>query len=203
MGKHRRALTSEVIDDYVQAAEGRKLKALEDVKQRLGWFRDEIGSLPARSLTANDIESCRKKLSSGRLPSNKQKLREGGRTVATVNRYLATLKAAFYLAVKNGKVERNPVSLVKLAKENNKRVRCLTSEEEEQLMKVMPRNYHPLVLIALHTGMRKSEQLKLKWTDIDFQRKLITIKETKSGEARRVPMNQIVIEALKAFLDAP
>jgi integrase len=43
--------------------------------------------------------------------------------------------------------------------------------------------------------MRKGEQLNLKWSDIDFQRKLITIKETKSGETRRVPMNDVVIEA--------
>src|SRR5262245_39557051 len=47
--------------------------------------------------------------------------------------------------------------------------------------------------------MRKSEQLNLKWSDIDFQRKLITIKEAKSGESRRVPMNDRVIEALKAL----
>src|SRR5262245_41971260 len=57
MGKHRRALVSEIIDDYIRVAEGRRLKAFEDVKQRLGWFRENIGNLPARSLTANDIES--------------------------------------------------------------------------------------------------------------------------------------------------
>ena len=130
-GKHRRATVAEVIKDYIEAGEARKLKAIEDVRQRLGWFKDQIGDLPARSLTANDLETCRKKLSAGRLASNKQKtLKEGGRAVATVNRYLGTLKAAFYLAVKNGKVERNPVSMVKLTKENNKRVRWLTEAEE-------------------------------------------------------------------------
>ena len=38
-------------------------KALEDIKQRLEWFKQHIGNLPARSLTASDVESCRKKLS--------------------------------------------------------------------------------------------------------------------------------------------
>jgi integrase len=119
--------------------------------------------------------------------------------VATVNRYLSTLKAAFFLAVKNNKVERNPVSLVRLGKENNCRVRWLTDDEEERFLKIMPTEYHPLVLIALHTGMRKSEQLNLKWSDVDFHRNLITIRESKAGEARRLPMNEVVIEALKAL----
>jgi len=84
-------------------------------------------------------------------------------------------------------MERNPVSLAELAKENNKRVRFLTIEEEDRLMKMMPKDYHALVLIAL------------QWSDVDFQRKLITIKETKSGEARRLPMNEVVIEVLKGL----
>ena len=56
-------------------------------------------------------------------------------------------------------MERNPVSLVKLSKENNKRVRWLTEDEEARLLAALPIDYHPLVLVALHTGMRKSEQL--------------------------------------------
>jgi site-specific recombinase XerD len=75
-----------------------------------------------------------------------------GRAVATVNRYLGTLKAAFYLAVKNGKVERNPVSLVKLTKENNKRVRWMTEAEEAGLMATLPKDYHTLVTVALTLG---------------------------------------------------
>ena len=90
--------------------------------------------------------------------------------MATVNRYLATLKSAFYLALKSGKVDKNPVSLVKLSKENNKRVRWLTEEEEVRLLAVLPVAYCPMVLVALHTGMRKSEPLNLEWTDVDFRR---------------------------------
>ena len=79
-------------------------------------------------------------------------------------------KSAFYLTLKTGKVDKNPVSLVKLSKENNKRVRWLTEEEEVRLLAVLPIAYRPMVLVALHTGMRKSEQLNLEWTDVDFRR---------------------------------
>ena len=51
-------------------------------------------------------------------------------------------ESAFYLAIKNGKVESNPISLVKLAKQN-KRVRFFTAEEQ-RLMKVMQKDYYAL-----------------------------------------------------------
>jgi integrase len=79
-------------------------------------------------------------------------------------------KSDFYLTLKTGKVDKNPVSLVKLSKENNKRVCWLTEEEEVRSLSVLPIAYRPMVLVALHTGMRKSEQLNLEWTDVDFRR---------------------------------
>jgi hypothetical protein len=57
MGKLRRASTAKVIEDYIEAGEVGNLKALNYVKQPLGWFKDQIGSLPARSVTANDFEA--------------------------------------------------------------------------------------------------------------------------------------------------
>jgi integrase len=128
-----------------------------------------------------------------------------GRSQVKINRYLAALKAAFSLAVQNGKVEHNPVKRVKLARENNKRTRYLTEEEEARLLAVLPGDYHGLVKVALHTGMRKGEQLHLLWSDVDFQRKPIRIRESKAVEARHVPvearhvpMNGIVIQTLQA-----
>ena len=116
-----------------------------------------------------------------------------------MNRYLAALKAAFSLAERNRKVERNPVSLVKMSKENNKRVRYLTEDEENRLSSTVPKEYHPLVILSLHTGMRKGELLNLKWEDIDFKQKRLMIRESKAGEARHLPMNDFVIQTLQCL----
>ncbi len=59
--------------------------------------------------------------------------------------------------------------------------------------------YHPLVLIALHTGMRKTEQLSLKWQDVDFRQKVITVRDSKAGKARHVPMNQVIVDTLQCL----
>jgi integrase len=47
--------------------------------------------------------------------------------------------------------------------------------------------------------MRKSEQLNLKWSDVDLQHKRITVRESKAGEAWHSPINQAVIDSLKSL----
>jgi integrase len=132
-----------------------------------------------------------------RKPGNGQTHKPGGRSTGTVNRYLAALQAAFSLAVRNAKVEKNPLTQVKLKKENNCRVRWLTQEEEGRLLAVLPVECHAMVKVALHTRLRRTEQFGLLWADLNFQQRFITVRESKSGESRTVPMNDIVYRTLQ------
>ena len=50
---------------------------------------------------------------------------------------------------------------------------------------VLPNKYKPLVVVAMNTGLRKTEQLSLKWTDIDF--KLGQINKTVEQSFARLP----------------
>ena len=84
-----------------------------------------------------------------------------------------------------------------MERENNERIRYLTIEEESCLFAVLPEKYHALVLLALHTGLRKTEQFSLQWRDIDFQQGQIRVRESKSGKGRVVAMNKTVTELLK------
>lgn len=47
-----------------------------------------------------------------------------------------------------------------------------------------PGYFKPIVALAICTGMRKEEILGLKWLDIDFRRKIITILKTKNQKKR-------------------
>lgn len=183
--------------DFLVSCEARKIKTLEGCKQRLGWWKEYLGDRAAKSIGASDIEAARLKLSASRLMAHGQKPKEGGRKPATVNRYLAALKAAFSLAVRNGKVDRNPVSMVRMQKENNCRVRWLTDGEQSRLFLALPPEYHPLVLMALYTGTRRMELLKLAWGDVNLQQRLMTIRESKSGESRVIPMHDVVYNTLR------
>ena len=51
--------------------------------------------------------------------------------------------------------------------------------------------------MAIHTGMRPSEQYNLTWERVDFARNLITIPKSKNGKTRYIPMNTVVAAVLQ------
>jgi len=65
--------------------------------------------------------------------------------------------------------------------------------------KIKPREprLYPMVVLALSTGMRQGEILKLRWRDIDFQRGLAVLHETKNQERRAVPISGLAMELLR------
>jgi len=54
----------------------------------------------------------------------------------------------------------------------------------------------PAVVVALGTGMRMGEQLRMKRHQVDFLRNIVTARDTKNGRPRDIPMNDEVREAL-------
>jgi|CXWL01.1.fsa_nt_gi integrase len=116
---------------------------------------------------------------------------------ATINRRLARLKALYNKAIEWGKFNgENPVKKVKFFRENNGRVRYLETEEITKLISNCKGNLRAIVIIAVNTGMRRSEIFGLKWVDIDFRRNLIYLLKTKNGEKREVCINENVKNAL-------
>jgi len=69
----------------------------------------------------------------------------------------------FNLAIDWGYAKDNPVRRVKLFSEkDNLKERILTDDEEERLLEASKSHLRPIILTALHTGMRRGEILGLK-----------------------------------------
>jgi integrase len=191
-GKHKHATVSEIICDRMEVA--KSLDSFDDERYRLLWWKNRLGNRAVRSILAGDIEEAKRDLLEGhdRNPAKQ-------RRPASVNRYLAALKAAFSLAIRNKKADSNPVKDVKLEREKNERVRYLSEEEEECLFAILPQRYHSLVRVAIHTGLRRTEQLSLEWGDIDFKLGQIIVRDSKPDKSRVVPMDQTVTEILRGL----
>jgi integrase len=95
------------------------------------------------------------------------------------------------------------MSKVKLFKVPAKRIRYLEKEEIDRLLAHCCEHLKPIVIVALHTGMRKSEILGLKWHDIDIKRNIIHLLDTKNREKREVPMNEVVQKTVIGVLKHP
>lgn len=125
-----------------------------------------------------------------------------GRTPATINRYRALLSMIYSVAVRNGKVCNNPARLVRLRTENNARVRFLDDREEAALRKVIRERFpeHEAEFdLALHTGMRRGEQYRLRWEDVNLTVGIISIPRSKPGRRRHLPINSVARSALEAL----
>jgi integrase len=75
------------------------------------------------------------------------------------------------------------VRKVKLLKGENKRLRYLSEEEAECLLSNFDKHLRPIVITALHTGMRRGEIFGLTWNGVDLKNRLILLDRTKNGKS--------------------
>lgn len=131
--------------------------------------------------------------------------RKAAVSTATINRELACLKTILGVAVDwNKLIPGFPLKKIKLTKESNTRTRVLSPNEETSLMAEATPHLQPMITLALNTGMRLGEILKLRRDHVNFTSKMITIpaENSKSKKARQVPMNEAVLDLVRKLAPA-
>jgi len=126
-------------------------------------------------------------------------------TGATINREVALFKAMVNRAIEWGDLESSPVNWKRIKPlYEEPRDRVLTQEQALKLIDVADKDkslIRPFLLVALNTGLRKSEILGLTWDRIDFQRHELIVKRRKKRAGKdpytRIPINQDAIDAIK------
>ena len=140
---------------------------------------------------------------------------------STVERELETLSGIFSRAMDWDYLLANPTRKVKLRKYEWRKQRILDRPEEKRLFGAFEmgdrrRYLAGIVTVALHTGMREDAILRLRWADIDFGGKTVTVRSTnerptKGKRTRAIAMSRKVekiladlhMEALKETQGTP
>lgn len=120
----------------------------------------------------------------------------------TINMQFRALRSAFNLAIRWQMLADNPFSKSSQLKAPEQPPIYLTKDEFKRLLRVVEEDVlKEVFLFAALTGMRSGEISNLRWSEIDFQHRQITIKnsehfKTKTGKNRCVPMNELVVSML-------
>ncbi|HSE30790.1 MAG TPA: site-specific integrase [Pyrinomonadaceae bacterium] len=127
------------------------------------------------------------------------------RSIASVNRELELLRAMFRYAMRQGWIVSSPFqkgdSLISKADETS-RDRTLTYDEEQRLLAAFdkPKRKHlrPLLIAALDTACRRGELFKLRWRDVDFVSRIltVTVENAKTATRREVGMTSRLYDEL-------
>jgi integrase len=182
----------ELMLKYLQSVAGEKKSAERDgyvVKQLKPFFTGrEIGALK-RSDTRAYID----------------KRKADGVGAATINREIGLFSAAINYARRewDWNIPNNVEGMLQKTPEG--RVRSLTLAEARRLIQEAEKHTRSPLLVhfirlALNTGCRRDEMLRLEWHRVDLKASLIFLEgsNTKSGKRRSIPLNR---EARAALLD--
>jgi len=130
---------------------------------------------------------------------------EMGVTKATVNIDFTNIRAIFNLAVLWGFIESNPCKGVKKYQLDEKERLAFTEDEIKLILEnISDERFKNIVLIALNTGCRLNELINLQWRDINFEEKIIAIRNkddfvTKTGKIRYIPISNYLLELFNSI----
>lgn len=125
---------------------------------------------------------------------------------SSVNRELSLISHVLTTAIREWELPiSNPVRAIRKAKENPGRERRLSKDEETRLLAQLEQSsrtergsfkaggtqnpwVRAVVIFAIETGMRRGEILSLMWDNVDLQKRVARLLDTKNGEGRSVPL---------------
>lgn len=115
-----------------------------------------------------------KKLTFGNLKTGK------GLSVNTVNSIIAVIQGSLETAYLLGKSSKYEMNKIKRPKNQEKSIACFTKEEQKTIERAVmtdKRNKMKGIVLCLYTGLRIGELLALEWTDVDFQKAELNIRQ--------------------------
>jgi len=117
-------------------------------------------------------------LTPGAIHDFMEELRAGGLADNTIRGVFRLLSAAMRFAFEEGIIPKNPCRKLRVRREEQAEQRVLDRREQEKLRTAASGKKDLPALLSLYTGMRLGEVCALKWSDIDWDKRTITVRRT-------------------------
>src|SRR5215469_832228 len=167
-----------------QYLELEQVKRLRSYRLRKLYVRNLVrffGDKPLGAITAEDVRKYRE-----------QRVGYTGKPVSiqTINHDHMTLTHMLNVArsPQFGLIQDNPAAHVPKPNPQNERDRIASSEEWTRLLKAAAPHLQRILIVLYTLGPRRGELLRLEWPDVDMHRREFTLRNTKNGDTRTVPM---------------
>jgi integrase len=137
-----------------------------------------------------------------------QRLAEG-KANNTIRIELALLSHLFTIATKEWGlgITYNPVVNIRKPSPGEGRDRRLSIEDQKRLIEKVKQHSNPMlgwiVMIAIETGMRQSEILSLRKSNVDLKRRVVRLTDTKNDASRTVPLTRVATDTIQKAMDNP
>jgi len=132
----------------------------------------------------------------------KSSMLKAGKAPRTVRYALEMIRQVFNYAERNALFDGlNPVKKINLPSPDNRRMRFLSREEAEALLKDLAsrsKDTHDMAALSLYAGLRFGEITALQWADVDIEQGTLLLRDTKSGKTRAAFMN----DEIKAIFES-
>jgi integrase len=161
---------------------------------RLAFWVEMLGERVFVDVTADEVDDAIVQLAErGRLRAGKRPTERSGQALkgSTINRYVSTLGSVYRFARRARLVPRTfmpPTRGIERLPEPVDPDRYLRQEEVERILacaRVIDRHWKrlpALIVLALHTGLRKGSLQKLRWENVDLAARRLVLGRTKNGD---------------------
>ena len=185
-----------LVNEYMRQWTGKD----ENMLRRASFWLNVFNNKPVKSIKPEQIEKILEQYAAGSVNgygSNKPKSNN------TLIRMKASLSSIFQYGIDKKYMDKNPTDKIRIKAAPNQIERFLSDDERVRLLSVCSESrwdkMHLLILLAITTGMRKSELINLRWNDINFDKGLATLGDTKNGTPRINPIPSFVLDEMKQF----
>ena len=172
--------------------EKQRINRLKEGKVKPATVNKDVAAL--KSALSRAVEW--KKLKENPLKSVKALKEEGGAKV----RYLEPHEEVALLAALDSREH----DIRKARKSGNEWRRERHREELTDLDKLAFADHiKPMVLLSMHTGIRRGELFGLEWSDVDLDKAMLTVRGsiTKTSNTRHIPLNPFILEVARKWKD--